>query len=79
MRAYTNSSVVEHHEDGSWTEKSEITHYPASNAQKATAVLGLGAIVLAPLAPLLIVVGLEKADEYRAKRRAKREAKKQSN
>jgi hypothetical protein len=76
MRAHTNTSTVVYHEDGSWTETNEITHYPATTAQKATGLLVLGAVVVAPLVPVLTVVSMEKAVELKDKYRNKRAAKK---
>lgn len=76
MRAHTNTSTVVYHEDGSWTETNEITHYPASTAQKATGLIVLGAVVMAPLVPVLTIIGLDKAAEMKEKLRRKRAAKK---
>jgi len=73
MRNHTDSAIVEYNEDGSRTVTTVETIYPATKAQQATAVLGLGAIILAPLAPLALIVASEKLEERRAR---KAEAKK---
>lgn len=76
MRTHTDSQVVTFNEDGSRTIETVETIYPASKAEKATAVLALSALVVAPVLPILMAVGVEKAADYREKRRAKKLAKK---
>lgn len=76
MRAHTDKSTVVYHEDGSWTESTEVTHYPASKAQKATATLALVGVLAAPLVPILTIASIEKAADMREKYRAKRDARK---
>lgn len=75
MRAHTDTVTTVYNEDGSWTTTSEVTNYPASKKEKALAGTLLGAMVLAPLAPLLTVVALEKWDDTKEKRRLKKAAK----
>ena len=70
-RTHTDSTTVEYHEDGSWTETSTITHIPATTGQKAAAFAGLGVMCVAPFVPLLTVVALEK---WEARKERKRKA-----
>lgn len=76
MRSYTDHSSVTHHEDGSWTETTEVTYYPASSKQKAAAALALVGIIVAPAVPILTIVSVEKATQLREKYRARRNSKK---
>jgi len=69
--AHTDSSVIDHHEDGSWTETTVITHYPASKAEKALAWSGVGVVLLAPFVPLVMLTVSEKLEARREKRRLK--------
>lgn len=73
MRNHTDSAIIEYNEDGSRTVTTVETIYPATKAQQAAAWTGLGAIILAPLAPLVLIAGLEKWEERKAR---KAEAKK---
>jgi hypothetical protein len=74
-KAHTDSSIVEHHEDGSWTETTTITHYPATRNEKLAAWGALGALCVAPLFPLIAIHGLEKWEERKQARQAKKAAK----
>lgn len=65
----TDSFTVVHHEDGTWTEKSEITHLPTTKAEKLAGVGVLSALSLIALAPVLWAG----AEEWRLNRRQKRE------
>lgn len=67
--AHTDSMITVHHDDGSWTETTEITYFPTTKAEKATGVAVLGALGLIALAPA-IWAG---AEEWRNARRLKRE------
>jgi hypothetical protein len=73
---HTDSSIIEHHDDGSWTETTTITHYPATRGQKAAAWGALGVLAMAPVIPLAVIYGIEKFEEKREERRAKKAAKK---
>ena len=73
-RTHTDSVTVEHHDDGSWTETSTITRYPASTGQKAAAIGTIAVIGLMPLLPLVTVMALEKIEERREARRARKKA-----
>lgn len=51
-RNHTDSSIVEYHDDGTWTETTTITYHPPTKAQKAgawAALAGMGLIAVAPL------------------------------
>jgi len=71
-RTHTDSSIVEHHEDGSYTVTTVETVLPATNAQKALAVGGVGLILVAPVFPLLAMWGADKLEERRERRRKNR-------
>lgn len=73
---HTDSSIIEHHDDGSWTETTVITHHPATRGQKAAAWGALGVLAMAPMLPLVVIYGLEKFDEKREELRAKKAAQK---
>jgi len=68
MRNHTDSAIVEYNEDGSRTVTTVETIYPATKAQQAAAWTGLAAIILAPLAPLAIAVGLDRWEERKARK-----------
>jgi len=78
MRSYTDTATTVHHEDGSWTETTEITYYPASKKQKATTLFALAALMVAPAVPILTVASAEKAVQLREKYRARRAKKNQT-
>lgn len=69
MRTYTDSSTVTHNEDGSWTTKEEYTQYPASTKEKALAWTALGVI---GVAPILVIVAIDKVDAWAVKRAARK-------
>jgi len=69
MSTHTDSQLIEHHDDGSRTTTTVVTSYPATKTQQAVAIGALSALALAPIAPLLIVIGLEKWDARRARKR----------
>lgn len=71
-RTHTDSSIVEHHEDGSYTVTTVETVLPATRAQKAAAVGGVSLILSAPLFPLLAMWGMTKLEERREARRKNR-------
>lgn len=77
MRTHTDTQTTTYNEDGSWIETTEITHYPATKQQKASAAALLGFVTLAPLLPILTIASMEKArlmqDKYRAKRAARKD------
>lgn len=73
MRNHTDSAIVEYNEDGSRTVTTVETIYPATKAQQAAAWTGLAVVVLSPLAPLALIVGIDKWEERKAR---KAEAKK---
>lgn len=74
MSNHTDSSIVEYHEDGSRTVTTVETYYPPTKGQQIAAWTTLGAVVLAPLAPLAMLVGVEKWEARKARKEA--EAKK---
>lgn len=71
-RTHTDSSIVEHHEDGSYTVTTVETVLPATKAQKAMAVGGLSLLAVAPLLPLAAAWGIDKLDARREARRKNR-------
>lgn len=75
-RTHTDSSTIVHHEDGSWTETSEVTHFPVDKKQQALALGGLTLIAFAPVIPLLSIAAYEKFEEKREARRVRKAAKK---
>ncbi len=76
MSTHTDSVSTTHHEDGSYTTVSEITYTPPTRNEKIVAGAVLGALVLAPTAPLLFIVALEKAEYLNEKRKEKKAARK---
>lgn len=72
MAIYTDSEIIEHNEDGSWTTTTVVTQYPATPQQKAIAIAGLAALIVAPLAPLMGLYAVEKYEEHKEKRRNKK-------
>lgn len=68
-KQHTDSIVTVHHDDGSWTESTEITYFPTTKAEKATGLAVLGALTVIGLAP----VAWAAADEWRQARRLKRQ------
>lgn len=74
-KAHTDSITTVHHDDGSWTESTEITYFPTTKAEKATGMAVLGALTVIGLAPV-IWAG---ADEWRRARRLKRDLAKTEN
>lgn len=71
-KPHTDSSQIEHHEDGSWTTTTVITEYPATRAEKATAWTALGLMTAAPIllavAPIVKYKIEEKLDERRRRK-----------
>ena len=63
---------VIYNEDGSWTVNSSVTHTPASKAEMAKAWTVLGLIVVAPLIPFAVEPAINKVNDLREKRKAKK-------
>lgn len=74
-KAHTDSITTVHHDDGSWTESTEITYFPTTKAEKATGVAVMVSLAVIGLAP----VAWAAADEWRQARRLKRESAKTEN
>jgi hypothetical protein len=68
MSNRTDSCIVEYNDDGSRTVTTVETIHPVTKKQQAAAFGVLGLLALAPAAPLLVIYGLEKWDERKAKR-----------
>lgn len=75
MKAHTDSSIIEHHDDGSWTETTVVTHFPATKRQQTLAAVGVLGLIAAPFMPLITVAALEKFEEKREARREKKRLK----
>lgn len=71
-RTHTDSSIIEHHDDGSYTETTVITHLPATRSQKIAAWSGVGAVLVLPFVPVVAIVLQEKFEARREARRAKK-------
>lgn len=74
-RSHTDSSIIEYNEDGSHTETTVITRFPATRTQKVQAWGVLGAIAVLPFVPLAALVVTEKWEERKEARAAKKAAK----
>lgn len=71
MRTHTDSSIIEYHEDGSWTTTTTVTEHPATTAQKAVAGGVLAAVCVAPFVPVLLLVCSSKLEKRREAKRLK--------
>ena len=71
-KTHTDSAIVEHHEDGSWTVTTVETHYPATRGEKAAAWTALGALCIAPFTPL-IAIGVAEWWDRRREAKAKKD------
>jgi hypothetical protein len=69
----TNSVVVTHHEDGSWTEQTDITYLPPTTSDKLAMAGILGAGVLFALSPV-VFAGYDLYQEKREARKARKAA-----
>lgn len=72
MAQYTDSQIVEYNEDGSWTTTTVVTNHPATPQQKALAVTGLVALIVAPIAPLLGLLAVDQYEKYKDNRRSRK-------
>lgn len=70
----TNSVVVEYHDDGSWTEKTDVTYLPPSTSDKLVMGGILGAGLLFALSPV-VFAGFDLYQEKREARKARKAAK----
>lgn len=75
MKTHTDSAVVEYNEDGSRTVTTVETIYPLTTAEKAQGWGLVGVLLVAPVLPLLIIAGIEKAEEKWNARKAKKSLK----
>lgn len=73
MSTRTDSHIVEHHDDGTWTETVVYHGKPATKKEKATALALLGTLVVVPFTPL---IALAAADWWDRRVARKAEAKK---
>lgn len=71
-RNHVDSITVQHHDDGSYTETSEITYYPPTAQRKAAAWLALGGLVVAPFTPLILAAGVGKWRDLKERSAAKK-------
>jgi hypothetical protein len=69
----TNSVVVTHHDDGSWTEQTDITYLPPTVSDKLAMAGILGAGVLFALSPVFIA-SYDVLQERREARKARKAA-----
>ena len=70
MRNHTDSQIVTYNEDGSWTTKSEITTYPATNKEQAIAIGLLAGICILPFVPIIYIDVRDRIAERRAAKKA---------
>lgn len=70
MSTRTDSSVIEYHDDGSWTTTTVYTEYPATPRQKAAAWGALIALGVVSLAPIPVMIIRERLEDRRQKRAA---------
>lgn len=75
MSTRTDSHVVEHHDDGTWTETIVVHGRPATKKEKATAWTILGAVCIAPFAPLVLAIGYDRWEQRRARKEAAKKLK----
>lgn len=71
MSNHTDSQIVEHHDDGSWTTTTVVTEYPLTKADQAKAWGVLGALTLITCSPLFVVIARDKLETRREKKRLK--------
>lgn len=72
---HTDSAIVEYHEDGSYTVTTVETHQPLTTADKARAWAGLGALMVVAVSPAFLPYVVDKLDERRERKQAKKAAK----
>jgi len=72
-KAHTDSCVVEHHEDGTWTTTTVVTERPATRAEQAGAWAAIGGLTLVTFSPVIV---LWVSDWRESRRRRKEETKK---
>ena len=78
MKSYTDSTIVEYNADGSRTVTTIETYVPPTKAQQATAWVGLGAMALVAVSPLIWTAAYNNAMEKRQNRKAQSKAQKKS-
>lgn len=69
MSTHTDSQIIEHHDDGSWTTTTVVTETPATKKQQAVAITVLVGLCVAPFTPILAVVAAERWDKFQARRK----------
>lgn len=72
---HTDSAIVEYHEDGSYTVTTVETHQPLTKADQAKGWAALGALMVIAVAPATFPYVLDKMDERRERKAAKKAAK----
>lgn len=78
MNSRTDSCIVEYNADGSKTVTTVQTYIPPTKAQQATAWVGLGAMALVAVSPLIWSASYNNLAKKRAERKAATKAQKKS-
>jgi hypothetical protein len=69
MSTHTDSQIIEHHDDGSWTTTTVVTETPATKKQQAVALTVLVGLCVAPFTPLIAVVAAERWEARKERKR----------
>jgi hypothetical protein len=75
MSKRIDSHIIEHNEDGTWVETTVVHGRPATTKEKATAWTVLGAVCIAPFAPLVALIAIEKWEARRDRKEAAKKLK----
>lgn len=60
MSTRVDSHIIEHHDDGTWTETTVVHGAPATKKEKAAAGFLLASVAIAPFIPVFYLIAAEK-------------------